>query len=163
MRKHSLFPVAVVLVLAAACGSESPREQARPSASEPADGEPAGGTMMAGDTSSAAGSCVERYSIETLTDRDYAFNGVVKAITPDPADGPDTVEFDVAAWYKGGSGPSATKKAYGFGGGMMTSAGGGSHEVGDRLLVAGDDEFIWECGFTQPYDDAVAKDWDAAL
>jgi hypothetical protein len=29
--------------------------------------------------------------------------------------------------------------------------------------VAGDDDFVWECGFTQPYDAEVAADWDERL
>ena len=162
MRKVLVVAIPIVLTLAAACGSDTPREEAAPTASAPAGGDAAAGTTLAGDTSASSGSCVEQYSIETLKNRDYAFDGTVKAITPDPADGPDTVEFEVATWFTGGSGTSATKKAYGFGGGM-TSAGGASHGVGDRLLVAGDEDFIWECGFTQAYDADTASDWEATL
>jgi hypothetical protein len=30
-------------------------------------------------------------------------------------------------------------------------------------LVAGDDEFVWECGFTQPYSEDVAAEWEETL
>jgi hypothetical protein len=32
----------------------------------------------------------------------------------------------------------------------VTSAGGPNLGVGERYLVAGDDEFVWACGFAQP-------------
>jgi hypothetical protein len=44
----------------------------------------------------------------------------------------------------------------------ITSAGGPSLAEGQRYLVAGDDTFIWACGFTQPYEAAVAADWEEA-
>jgi hypothetical protein len=143
MRRIVLFGMPLIAAMFVACGGEDPIEQAQPTMS--------------------AGSCVEQYSIETLKNRDYAFDGTIKSITPDPADGPDTVVFEVGTWFTGGSGADATKRAYGFGGGMTTSVGGAAHEVGDRLLVAGDEDFVWECGFTQPYDADVAADWDEAL
>ena len=64
-------------------------------------------------------------------------------------------------WYKGGSGAEATKSAYGFA--AITSAGGSPHRVGERLLVAGDEDFVWECGFTQPYEESRAAEWNSAF
>ncbi len=69
--------------------------------------------------------------------------------------------FDVSRWYKGGSESRATRRAYGFA--AVTSAGGSPHVVGERLLVAGDEDFVWECRFTRPYDTSVAVDWANAF
>lgn len=42
--------------------------------------------------------------------------------------------------------------ASGMTGTSVTSAGGPNLAIGERYLVAGDGEFAWACGFTQPYD-----------
>jgi hypothetical protein len=142
------------LLSVAACGSESPR------ASDEAASPPA----MQPDSASitTAGSCVDQYTLESLSNRDYAFDGVVAEITQGAGEtAEDVVVFDVSRWYKGGSGSRATRRAYGFA--AVTSAGGEPHAVGERLLVAGDDDYVWECGFTQPYDADVAADWDERL
>jgi hypothetical protein len=158
MRKILLLAIPSAAMVFLACGSGEPTMLAEPSASAPAASDEA----SSDDTTMSAGSCVEQYSLEALKNRDYAFEGTIVSIDPDPADGPDRVMFDVGTWFTGGQGTTATKQAYGFGGGM-TSAGGSSHAVGERLLVAGDDKFVWECGFTQPYDASVAADWKEAL
>jgi hypothetical protein len=114
-----------------------------------------------GDETSSitTGSCVEQYSLETLENRNYAFDGTVAEITPGTGEtGEDVVVFDVRRWYKGGTDGRTTRRAYGFS--VMTSAGGGPHSVGERLLVTGDDDIVWECGFTQPYDPDIADDWE---
>ena len=141
--------IAAVLVLATACGGEtSPVAQESPQATA-ADV----GTASTTQT----GSCVEQYSLKTLAKRDYAFDGTVKSIEPATDDGPDQIDFTVRTWYRGHDGTTTTRRAYGFGG--VTLAGGAPRNVGDRLLVAGDDDFVWECGFTQPYDSKAATDW----
>jgi hypothetical protein len=75
--------------------------------------------------------------------------------------GPDRVTFRVNRWYKGDRTPVVTLKVLGFG--RATSAGSIAGAVGDRMLVAGDDEFAWPCGFTQTYDSGVAAEWETAL
>lgn len=60
------------------------------------------------------------------------------------------------------AGDSVTLSAPGMSGTSITSAAGPSLTVGARYLVAGDDEFVWACGFTQPYDEAVAAEWAEA-
>ena len=136
-------------VLLGACARETP-----PVAQEsPSAGEPEGDTA----SSTSTASCVEQYSLETLAKRDYAFDGTVKSIEPATDDGPDKINFTVRTWYRGDDGLEVTRRAYGFG--AVTSAGGEQHKVGDRLLVAGDEDFVWECGFTQSYDAKVAQDW----
>lgn len=102
------------------------------------------------------GSCVETYSGETLADRDFAFDGTVTAI-----DG-DSVTFTVNEAYQGDVGETITLQAPGMTGTSVTSAGGPSLAEDERYLVAGDDQFVWACGFTQPYDQAVAAEWAEA-
>jgi hypothetical protein len=149
----------VGLLMGAACGSEeSPEAQGTPQPQATASAT----TADSGTSMTTTGSCVEQYSIENLKHRTFAFDGTIKSIEPDPADGPDKVTFTVGEWFKGGQEDAATKQAYGFGGGM-TSAGGNAHAVGERLLVAGDDRFIWECGFTQAYQESTAQEWKSAL
>ncbi len=164
MRGRRISAAIGLSLVLAACGSEGPTEQVQATASAPSDdATAAGGTVPAVGTSVTAGSCIEQYSIETLKNRDYAFAGTIKSIESDAADGPDAVVFTVQEWFKGAARRprDATRKAYGFG--SVTSAGGTPHAVGQRLLVAGDEDFVWECGFTQPYDAEVAADWDEAL
>ena len=107
---------------------------------------------------------MEQFSEENLKHRTYAFDGTVTKVdasqdTEQP--GPDRVTLRVTEWFKGGSGSEAVRKAYGFG--AVTSAGGQPHGVGDRLLVAGDDDFIWSCGFTQDYTAEAASTWRKIL
>ena len=114
-----------------------------------------------GAVSSAAGSCAEQYSRESLEKRDYAFDGIVTRIDKGSETDADRVTFDVEEWFKGGSGTAATRRASAFT--ATTSAGGSPHSVGQRLLVAGDEDFVWECGFTQTYSSAVAEEWRNAF
>ena len=114
-----------------------------------------------GSTSTVAGSCVEQYSLENLKKRDFAFDGTVRIIEPGNEDQADRVTFDVHKWYKGGQGTQANRRAYGFT--AVTSAGGSPHAAGERLLVAGDEDFVWECGFTQAYNASVAAEWEQTL
>jgi hypothetical protein len=108
------------------------------------------------DPGTGIGSCVETYSLETLANRDFAFDGTVAAI-----DG-DQVTFDIDQSFSGSLDDPVTLTATGMTGTSITSAGGPSLAEGQRYLVAGDDTFIWACGFTQPYEAAVAADWEEA-
>ena len=156
MRRMLVAALIGVAGLAAACGQDGVDQvaaSAEPSAADAQVADPAGGTSM-------AASCVDTYSIETLKARDYAFDGTITSIEPDAADGPDVAVFTVAKWFKGGDGATAERKGT-FS--AMTSAGGSERKVGDRLLVAGDDDFVWDCGFTQTYDAEVAAEWEGAF
>jgi hypothetical protein len=111
-----------------------------------------------------AGSCVEQYSVDTLANRGYAFEGVITDVagpsdpsSPDPADQTTTVAFEVVRWFWGGSGPSAERRTYS----LASSAGELDASIGARLLVAGDEDFIWSCGFTQPATDAARSEYEA--
>lgn len=106
-------------------------------------------------TGSAA--CIEPYSPVAISHRTFAFEGTVVAI-----DG-ERVTFDVGSAWRGVEGSTVTLEAPGMTGTAITSAGGPNLVVGQRYLVAGDDRFVWGCGYTQPYDPAIAADWAAAL
>lgn len=103
------------------------------------------------DPGTGIGSCVEMYSPAAIADRDFAFDGTVTAING------DQVTFAVNEDIVGSSGDEITLNAAGMIG--VTSAGGPNLTEGERYLVAGDDTFAWTCGFTQPYDEAVAAEW----
>ena len=103
------------------------------------------------------GSCVEQYSLDTLKNREVAFDGTVEGVEG------DTITFAVNAWYRGGSGDRTTREGASTLGGITSAGPSVSLEPGTRLLVAGDGEFAWGCGFTQRYDAAVAQQWADAL
>lgn len=105
----------------------------------------------------AMGSCVETYSPETLPNREFAFDGTVAAIEG------DNVTFSINKVYKGQADLLTRLKAPGMTGTSVSSAGGPNLSVGERYLVAGDGDFVWACGFTQPYDAAVAAEWERAI
>lgn len=102
------------------------------------------------------GSCVETYSLDALENRDFAFEGTVTAIEG------DAVTFAVKEAFAGDVSDTVTLTATGMTGTAVTSAGGPSLVEAQRYLVAGDGSFAWACGFTQPYDPAVAGDWREA-
>lgn len=111
------------------------------------------------------GSCVERYSAGTLPDRDYAFEGVVAAVDP-PAnlEGTDlggattTVVFDVRRWYWGGTGDRASLRTYAV---PPVSTEAIDVSIGAHLLVSGDEDFLWSCGFTKPFSEGAASEFEA--
>jgi hypothetical protein len=98
----------------------------------------------------ALGSCVEQFSVETLAGRDFAFDGTVSAVVT-------MVTFQVRHWYKGGSGDSVTLKTYEQPGAITSIEGSLDLSVGTRLLAAGDDDFLWSCGFSMPYTESNAR------
>lgn len=161
----------VVLFAGLACSSETDSAEDTGSTRGPGDASPGAAANPDQPVSSDAGTaslCVKTYSLENLERREFAFDGTARSLLPDDdasgaeGSGADLVTFDVHAWFKGGEGEQATVKASGFGNGAVSSVGGG-WELGDRLLVAGDDDYLWECGFTQGYDAVVAAQWEAAF
>lgn len=113
----------------------------------------AGGPISPG----GAASCVEFYSLESLANRDAAFDGTVESV-----DG-DTVTFTVNRWYRGGEGEATTRRGALVLGGFTSAGPGVSIEPGSHLLVAGDEDFAWGCGFTQPFDPGIADQWAEVL
>lgn len=120
-----------------------------------------GAAIPSGQPGSSIGTgsamCVEQYSPATLANRTFAFDGTVSDVEG------DRVTFTVNDAYRGADDPQVTLDAPGMTGTSITSAGGPSLQIGERYLVAGDDHFVWACGFTQPYDAAVADEWAATL
>lgn len=112
-------------------------------------------SSSSGGTGSAV--CVEQYSPAALAKRTFAFDGTVTAISG------DKVTFAVNDGFRGVDGDTITLDAPGMTGTAVTSAGGPTLVIGERYLVAGDATFVWACGFTQPWDAAVAAQWSAAL
>lgn len=110
-----------------------------------------------GPVTPGAASCVELYSIDTLTNRQLAFDGTVASVVG------DRVTFTVGEWFKGGSEAEITLEGASTLGGITSAGPGVSLEPGSRLLVAGDGGFAWGCGFTQPYSRDVAAEWRVAL
>ena len=118
-----------------------------------------GGTPIATpspSTGPGSAMCVEQYSLDTLKHRGFAFDGTVTSISG------DEVTFSVGERYLGSGGALVTLSATGMTGTTITSAGGPNLALGERYLVAGDDHFVWACGFTQPYDAGVAAQWKQA-
>lgn len=115
------------------------------------------GITPGGSVGTGSAACVEQYSPTTLANRSFAFDGTVSAING------EQVTFTVGTAYRGAAGGTITLDAPGMTGTAITSAGGPNLAVGERYLVAGDDHFVWACGYTQPYDAAVAAEWAAAL
>ena len=102
-------------------------------------------------------SCVEPYTKTALRHRSFAFDGTISAISG------ERVTFTVNRAYRGAIGTTITLDAPGMTGTAITSAGGPNLSIGTRYLVAGDDHFVWACGYTQPYDAAIAAEWAATL
>lgn len=115
------------------------------------------GITPGGSVGTGSASCVEQYSPTTLANRSFAFDGTVSAISG------EQVTFTVTKAYRGAGGGTITLDALGMTGTTITSAGGPNLAIGERYLVAGDDHFVWACGYTQPYDAGVAAEWASAL
>ncbi len=113
------------------------------------DPDPSGGPISA--------SCVETYSLDTLSNRDFAFDGTVTGISG------DSVTFTVNEAYRGSGSASVTLTATGMTGTSITSVGGPNLAEGERYLIAGDGEFVWGCGFSQPYQADIAAQWATAF
>lgn len=123
-------------------------------------------SWLVGET---VGSCVEQYSPQTLPNREWAFEGVIAAVES-PVDSPaeptseeagmgtTTVTFDVERWFWGGTGDTVSLRTYA----APSSAGEVEGSVGAHLLASGDAEFLWGCGFTQPFSDGVLQEFRSA-
>lgn len=161
-RRLATAAAAVVAVLGIAAGvvlisddghdgvTASPSTETTAVDSEPIT--PGGGISPGG-----AASCVEQYDLTTISNREMALDATVESV-----DG-DSITFTVNEWLRGGDEASITLQGASALGGVTSVGETVSVEPGTRLLVAGDGGFAWSCGFTQPYDSAVADEWRAAL
>lgn len=166
----------------AGCGSAGDADLARDRESSSARPSPETSSALAGSVRTgplgdggATASCVESYSVTTIGNRAFAFDGTVVAIAPGATNRSgngvlDTVavSFAVHEWFAGGTAETVTVDLIG-----PTSKIAGdetpAYEEGTRLLVSGeprwggeplDDAIAWSCGgFTRYYEAAVADEW----
>jgi len=144
MRKVALVILAGTLLSAVAC-SDDPRV--------PVDSDGAADETVVDPVVAEEGltSCAFEFSVETLRDRGFAFDGKVTEIeVPAATDAPYVVTFEVHRWYAGGDASTVALKTYDVTGTSL--AGDLALEIGDRVLAAGDDDFLWGCGFSAHYD-----------
>jgi hypothetical protein len=107
-------------------------------------------------------SCAFEFSLEALRQRGFAFDGVVTGVEePAAMDVPYVVSFEVGRWYAGGDTPTIALKTYDISGTSL--AGDLGLEVGDRVLAAGDDDFLWGCGFSAHYGAETAATFERAF
>ena len=156
-----------LMLLSSAC-ADGPEPRAR--------GERPDETETSSSTEVAA-SCIEVYSPKTLAKRSFAFDGTLLSIEsridpklPSAEESGSWVTFDVHQWFEGGSGESVGIWMDFLN--VETSAGTITAEPGTRLLVAGEprwggndplaDPLAWTCGFTQPWSEDAAAEWEAA-
>jgi hypothetical protein len=128
-----------------------------------------GGPTSAADASwllTTQASCVEQYSAQTLPNRDYAFEGVIASVDrPGEPAGTDlggattTVIFDVKRWFWGGTGDRVSLRTYAA---PPVSREAVDASIGAHLLASGDEDFLWACGFTKPFSESAADEFEAA-
>jgi hypothetical protein len=178
--------VTIVVVVAGCSSTADPAPKPEPvtagngGQTTAASGDQAAPTSSAsgGETVSSVGSCVEEYSLRTLRNRKFAFDGSVTDIRvgepdPDAWGAPVRVTYQVHQWFAGGDGDTVTLAAWDF---DVIVDDPSSDEVhvdsvgtvvpteGARLLVSGDDKMAWlGCGFTRPYNAVEAAQWEAAF
>jgi hypothetical protein len=155
--RRLILVMALAGLVLAACSNEVP---------EPAGGDPGTGSDQAADEAlvdpivaegNGLGSCAFEFSVQTLRERQFAFDGTVTQIRePAAMDAPYEVDFEVATWFRGGDGSSATVATYDVSGTSL--AGDLGLAVGDRVLASGDEGFLWGCGFSMAFSEE-----DAAL
>lgn len=128
--------------------------------------------VTSADGGTSAGSCVEKYSPETLRNREVALDGVITRVASETAPAQSekeiltdnsAVTFRVNKWFKGGSGGEVTLKSSIPLSPVISSAQAPSIEVGKRYLVSGDGGFMWSCGFSTDFSEAAEMQWKMAL
>ena len=108
------------------------------------------------------GSCAFEFSVDTLAERQFAFEGTVTEIRePGATDAPYEIVFEVARWFNGGEASTTTVRTYDVSGTSL--AGDLGLAVADRVLASGDEDFLWGCGFSMPYSDADAALFEQAF
>lgn len=168
--KKSAGVAPLIILLVAGCGATARTAELTGSAEEPG--------VRANPTVGRTGplpdgalvDCVEQYSPAAVSQRAFAFDGVVVDIGSGISDRGDAsdlglagVTFEVREWFSGGRGSTVTVD-------MQSSAK--SYGIGSRLLVSGEprwggpalaDAIAWGCEFTRYYDPATADSWSRAL
>lgn len=124
------------------------------------------------------GGLCEAYSIDTLAERDFAFDGNVLSVEPGPK-GRRLTTFRVNEWFAGGSGERATvpmtpmstqgREETGTNRDLDGEERGPTYGAETRLLVSGEfrstknrslaDAFVWSCGWSRYHDKETAGQW----
>lgn len=114
-------------------------------------------------------SCVEPFTVENLSEREFAFDGVIRSISvpPEESGAPTVVTFNVTHWYKGGSGERVELRTYERPGAVTSVSLGQDDAVqleeGQRILGSGEDDLLWSCGFSMLYTPNNAELFEAAF
>lgn len=173
--------------LLGACGDSDP-QAAAPASQHAEGGGEAGEQAGVGANPTArrtgplpdggAAGCVEQYSPAAVTNRAFAFDGVVVRIGAATTDHGDSdlglagVTFTVREWFAGGSGSTVTVDMQPPVEDAGLSESGPAYGIGSRLLVSGEprwggpalaDPIAWGCQFTRYYDPDTAEAWDQAF
>lgn len=76
----------------------------------------------------------------------------------DLGQGTSTVTLDVDHWFWGGSGKEISLRTYA----SPSSVGDVDDSVGAHLLVSGEEDFLWSCGFTKPFTEVALDEFESA-
>lgn len=176
MRRRFVVIAVVAALTATACGrdtssgdrSDAKADAGQASAAVPHDSEPPlvqpegedDGTVSMGNPE-----CVEVYGPETLARRDFAFDGTLTSVEPSPEQhlnvGTGRLTFSVKHWYRGSEAPTIVLRTSGLG--MFATPDGFQAHTGDRLLVSGEEDIAWICGFSQPWSPERAAEWEGVF
>jgi hypothetical protein len=122
-----------------------------------------------------AASCAQGYSLITLAQRAFAFDGTVTAIGPAQTNRAGAAEplvsatFAVHDWFRGGTGSTATVD---ISPPLTGEDPQPSYGVGTRLLVTGEPRWggaplmnaiAFSCGFTRYYDEETSQQWQSTF
>ncbi|HEY7755439.1 MAG TPA: hypothetical protein VID69_04345 [Actinomycetota bacterium] len=156
-----LFAVAAIAGVALTACSDRPTGGGSGGSATPAEGDEALVDPIVAE-GNGLGSCAFPFSVETLAERGFAFEGTVVAIRePAAMDAPYEADLDVARWYRGGPEPTTTVRTYDVSGTSL--AGDLGLAVGDRILASGDEGFLWGCGFSMAYSAEGAEIFERAF
>lgn len=125
--------------------------------------------------SGATSSCVEEYSLTTLANRAFAFDGTVTEIESPEDTSPGStayalVTFEVHEWFRP-DGPNQVSVEMNPPG-IDSSLPSADYALGSRLLISGeprwggeplDDPIVWSCGFSRTHSMEAAEGWRETL
>lgn len=160
MRRSLILIAALTALALAACSDAGSSTGASDgNRSEHTGGDPTDPIIAEGN---GLGSCAFEFSVQSLTERQFGFDGTVTEIRePAAMDAPYEVVFDVGRWYRGADGATALVRTYDVSGTSL--AGDLGLAVGDRVLASGDEDFLWGCGFSMAYSDQNAGLFEQAF
>ncbi len=148
MRTRLLLPTLLSGVLAlGACGGGADDDGSETAADPTTATAAADVVLLNAPEDVGAGRCMAP-SADVLAEADVAFDGTVRSVEH------GLVELEVSQWYRGGGGDLARVRAQPAA--MQALIGAVAFEEGGRFLVAGQGSELMVCGFSAPYDQALA-------